>query len=82
MSEIENSSCVRDIMNVIPVFNIEGWMWVAWVSLRKFDDGMYICSCSVRYESYMCKTKHAFAYYSHFKPLHQTKCCGGVVDNR
>ena len=26
--------------------------------------------------------KHSFVYYSHFKPLHQPKCCGDFIDNR
>ena len=30
----------------------------------------------------MCKTKHAFVYESHFKPLHQPKYCGAIIDNR
>ena len=30
----------------------------------------------------MCKTKHAFLFESHFKPLHQSKSCGDPVDNR
>ena len=31
---------------------------------------------------YKCWTKHAFVYDSHFKPLHQNKCCGVLIDNR
>ena len=26
--------------------------------------------------------KHAFVYESHFKPLHQSKYCGALIDNR
>ena len=43
---------------------------------------MYICKCSVISDEYKCKTKHEFVYDSHFKPLHQSKCCGAINDNR
>ena len=26
--------------------------------------------------------KHVFFYDSHFKPLHKSKCCGNLIDNR
>ena len=29
----------------------------------------------------MCKTKHAFFYDSHFKPLYQEIFCGDIIDN-
>ena len=25
--------------------------------------------------------KHSFIYDSYFKPLHQSKCCGALIDN-
>ena len=28
------------------------------------------------------KTKHAFVYAIHFKPVYQPKCCGYLIDNR
>ena len=30
----------------------------------------------------MCKTRHAFIYDSNFIPLHQSKCCEALIDNR
>ena len=30
----------------------------------------------------MCKKKNAFVYDSNFKPLHQPKRCGVLIDNR
>ena len=30
----------------------------------------------------MCKTKHMFVYDNHFKPLHQSKRCRALIDNR
>ena len=39
--------------------------------LRRVNSGLYICTCSVRYDEYKCNTKHAFVFDSHFKPLHQ-----------
>ena len=30
----------------------------------------------------ICVRKHAFVYDSHFKPLHQSKCCWALIDNR
>ena len=30
----------------------------------------------------MCKTKQTFIYDSHFKPSHQPKYCGALIDNR
>ena len=49
---------------------------------EKSDDGVLICTCNVKSDEYDCWTKHEFFYDSHFKPLHQTKCCGVLVDNR
>ena len=43
---------------------------------------MYICICNVKYDEYECWTKHAFFNDSHFKPLHQSKFCGAIIDNR
>ena len=42
---------------------------------------MYICKFSVISDEYKCKTKHALVYDSHFKPLHQSKYCGAIIDN-
>ena len=50
MSEIENISCVRNVMRVTPVSGIEREPWVALAILRRFNDGVYICTCSVKYD--------------------------------
>ena len=82
ISEIENSSCVRNVMNVTPVSVIERVAWGAASIIRTLNDGVYICACNVQSVEYNGWTKHAFVYDSHFKPLHQTKCCGVFIDNR
>ena len=84
MSEIENNLCVRSVMNVTPVFQIEIELWGKTSILRKVNNEVYIFSCSVRYKEYMCKTKHEheLVYDIHFKHLHQSKCCGSLIDNR
>ena len=43
---------------------------------------MLICKCNIESNEYNCWGKHAFIYDSHFKPLHQLKCCGTLIDNR
>ena len=71
MSEIENTSCVRIFMKENPVAMIEIEDWGAVSILRRVTDGVYICTCSVRYDEYKCKKKHVIVFDSHFKPLHK-----------
>ena len=54
MSEIENTSCVRNVMRVTSVPGIEGETWGLASILRRFNDGVYICACSVRSDEYKC----------------------------
>ena len=44
--------------------------------------GVYICTCNVKNVKYYLWTKREFVYESHYKPMHQTKCCGVLIDNR
>ena len=81
MTEIENTLCVRSVIYVTPVIIIERKAWVTASIIRRVNGGVYICTCLVRSDEYMCKTKHAFVYDSHFKPLHQSECFGGIIDN-
>ena len=46
------------------------------------NDGVYICVCNVQNVKYDLWKKHSFVYGSHYKPLHQTECCGALIDNR
>ena len=69
-------------MKVNPVSIIEREHWVAVSILRRVNYGVYICICSVISDEYKCKTKYEIFYDSHFKPLHQSKCCGGLIYNR
>ena len=69
-------------MNVTPVSAIERVAWGAASILRIVNDGVSICTCNVQYVEYKFWTKHAFVYDSHYKTLHQTKCCGVLIDNR
>ena len=80
--EIENTSCVKNVMRVTPVFGIYREPWGAACILRKVNDGVYICICNVKSDEYECSTKYAFVYDSNFKPLHQSKCYGALIDNR
>ena len=50
-------------------------------SIRKVNDGVYICTCFVRSDKYKCNTKHTSVYDSHFKLLHQSKFCVVLIDN-
>ena len=72
---------MRSFIKVNPVFRIEIEDWVAASVLRVFDNGVYICTCSVRSNEYMCKTKYTFVYDIHSKPLHKSKCCGYIIYN-
>ena len=71
MSEIENTSCVRNVMRVTPVSGIEIEPWGAASILRRVNYGVYICTCSVISDEYKCNKKHSFVYDSQFKPLNQ-----------
>ena len=82
ISQIENSSCVRNVMKVTPVSGIERVAWGPSSIMKTVNDGVYICTCNVQSVEYNCWTRYAFFYESHFKPLHQTKCCGVLINNR
>ena len=69
-------------MKVNPWITIERESWGAASILRRVNDGVYICICSIRSDEYLFNKKHALFYDIHFKPLHQSKCCGGIIDNR
>ena len=71
ISDIENTSCVRNFMKVAPVSGIEREPWGAACILRRVHDGVFICTCNDKYDEYNCLIKHAFVYDIHFKPLHQ-----------
>ena len=55
---------------------------VAAIIIRRVNDGVYTYTCSFISDGYKCKKKHAFVYESHFKPSHQSKCFGDLIDNR
>ena len=82
INEIESASFLINVMIGAPVLNIEIEQWGAWSFLTIVIDEVYLCSYYVRSEEYICHTKHAFFYCSHFKPLHQPKFCGVLIDNR
>ena len=48
ISEIENTSCVRNVMEVTPVFGIERVPWVAASILIRVNDGVFICTYNVQ----------------------------------
>ena len=69
-------------MNVTTVSEINWLAWGAASIVRTVNDGVYIYTCNVQSVEYNFWTKHAFVYYIHYKPLHQTKCCGVLIDIR
>ena len=71
-----------NVMKVNPVSGIEREPWGAACILRSVNSGVLICTFNVQSDEYKCWGKHTFVYDSHFKPLHQSKCCGVLVDNR
>ena len=82
ISEIEDSACVINFVNITPVSGIEEVAWGAASILRRVNDGVFICTCNVQSVEYNYWKKHEFVYDIHFKPLHQTKCCGVLIYNR
>ena len=79
---MNDTSCVRNVMEVTVVSGIEILPWGPASILKRVNAGVFICTCNVQSVEYDCWTKHAFVYDSHFKPLHKTKCCGVLIDNR
>ena len=65
-----------------PISGINRVAWGAASILITVNDGVYICTCTVQSVEYNLSKKHAFFYDSHYKPLHQTKCCRVLIDNR
>ena len=57
MSEIENNSCVRNIMRGTQVSGIEIEPWGAASIIRKVNDVVYICTCNVKPDGYNCCKK-------------------------
>ena len=82
INEIKNNAYVYYVMTVTPILKINKVHWTANSILRKVYERVHICTCSVQSSYYHIKTNHAFVYYIHFKPLHQQKCCGVLVDNK
>ena len=48
ISEIENTSCVRNVTEVTPVSGIEREPWGAACILRRVNDVVFICTCNVQ----------------------------------
>ena len=69
-------------MKVTPVSGIEIEPGGAAFILLIFNDGLIICICNFKSYEYKSWGKHEFVYNSHFKPLHQSKFCGDLIDNR
>ena len=54
ISEIEDSACVRNVMNITPVSGIEEVAWGAASILKTVNDGVYICACNVKILNTTC----------------------------
>ena len=48
ISEMENTSCVRNVLKVTPVSRIEQVAWGAASIMRRVNDGVFICTCNVQ----------------------------------
>ena len=82
ISKIENTLCVRNVLEVTVVYGIERVHWGPASILRRVNDGFFIYTCNVQSVEYYCWKKHAFVNDSHFKPLHHTTCYWILIDNR
>ena len=60
VNEIENTSYVRSIMNMNPLFDIKRELCSAASILRRVNCRVYIFTCSVRSDEYMCNLKNEF----------------------
>ena len=69
-------------MKVTPVSGVEQVAWGAVSIMRRLNAGVFICTCNVQSVEYKCLTKHSFVYDRNFRPLHKTKCCEVIIDNR
>ena len=70
-------------MEVNTVSGIERVPWGPASILRRVNYGVFICTYNVKSDEYEFWKKYAFFFYdSNFKPLHQPKCCGVLIDNR
>ena len=72
---------MRNFMKLTPVSGIEIEPWGVACILIKVNDGVFVCTCNAKSDEYNFSTRHAFFYYSRFKPLHQQKCCGDLIGN-
>ena len=50
ISEIENTSCVINFMEVTPLSGIERETWGTVCILRRVNDGVFICTCNIKYD--------------------------------
>ena len=73
---------MRNVMKATPVYGIEREPWGAAYIMRIVNDVVFICTFNVKYDEYKCWGKNVFVYDSHFKPLHQSKWCEALIDNR
>ena len=48
ISEIENTSCVRNVIKVTPVYGIEREPWGESCIMVIVNDGVFICICNVK----------------------------------
>ena len=69
-------------MEVTTVSGIERVPWGPASILRRVNYGVFICTYNVKSDEYEFWKKYAFFYDSNFKPLHQSKYCGVLIDNR
>ena len=72
---------MRSVIYVNPLFDIEREPCGEDSIIRRVNYGVYICTCSVISDEYIFKTKRAFFYDIHVKPLHQSKCCEALIDH-
>ena len=66
MKELEKFECVSSVMTIAPVLNVDRGRMGPMGILLIFDDGVYICICTVYSSVSKEFTQHAFFYDSHF----------------
>ena len=54
ISEIENTSCVRNVMKMTPVSVIETEPWGVAFIIIIVNDGVFICTCNIKSDEYNC----------------------------
>ena len=78
---MEKCKCVSYVITIAPVLNIEREKMSSLRILKKIDDGVYVCNCTVYSYALKQHTQHAFFNDSFFSTTEKSACCGAIIDN-